>query len=85
MGHQEKSGHHLEPRDVSHMISPSALPTAPDVAVSPSGAIIGNRNGKLYHPPDCPWYARIAPHNGVPFTREAEAQTAGYRLAGNWR
>jgi deoxyribonuclease-1 len=83
MRQQEKSGHHLEPRDVSHMISPSALPTAPDVTASPSGAIIGNHNGKRYHRPDCPRYVRIAPPNRMPFTSEAEAQAAGYQLAGN--
>ena len=50
------------------------------------GAIIGNRNSKVYHlPRGCPSYSRVSPRNQVPFTTEAEAAAAGYRKAGNCR
>jgi len=45
--------------------------------------IIGNRRSRVYHRPDCPNYSQIAPQNRVPFTSAAEAEEAGYRVAGN--
>lgn len=45
--------------------------------------IRGNRNSKVYHRPDCPSYNQIAPRNRVYFVTTAEAENAGYRLAGN--
>ena len=48
-----------------------------------SGSILGNRSSKVYHRPECPSYDQVAPQNRVPFASEAEAQAAGYRVAGN--
>jgi deoxyribonuclease-1 len=62
---------------------PSTPSTAPDVSTSASGAIIGNKRTKIYHRPDCPGAAKVSQQNLVRFTTEAEAQAAGYRLAGN--
>ena len=48
-----------------------------------TGPIIGNRNSKIYHLPNCPDYSKVAERNRVPFKTEAEAQAAGYRKARN--
>ncbi len=61
----------------------SNRPTTPAVVASDSGAIIGNKKSKIYHRPDCYGAAKVSPQNQVRFASEAEAQTAGYRLAGN--
>jgi micrococcal nuclease len=45
--------------------------------------IIGNRRSHIYHRPDCPNYSQVAPHNRVEFNNAAEAEAAGYRVAGN--
>jgi endonuclease YncB( thermonuclease family) len=47
------------------------------------GPIIGNRNSKIYHLPNCPDYSKVSERNRVPFKTEAEAQSAGYRKARN--
>jgi endonuclease YncB( thermonuclease family) len=48
-----------------------------------TGPIIGNRNSKIYHFPNCPDYSKVSERNRVPFKTEAEAQAAGYRKARN--
>jgi endonuclease YncB( thermonuclease family) len=48
-----------------------------------SGQIIGNRNSKIYHLPNCPGYSKVSERNRLPFATEAEAQAAGYRKARN--
>ena len=67
----------------------SALPATHPAreSIRPSDQpIIGNRNSNVYHlPHGCPSYSRVAPHNQVKFQSEAEAQTAGFRKAGNCR
>jgi micrococcal nuclease len=45
--------------------------------------IIGNRNSKIYHLPNCPDYSKVSERNRVPFKTEAEAKAAGYRKARN--
>ena len=45
--------------------------------------IIGNRKSHIYHRPDCPNYSQVAPKNRVAFNSAAEAEEAGYRVAGN--
>ena len=45
--------------------------------------VIGNRKSRIYHRPDCPNYSQVAPNNRVAFNNEAEAEAAGYRVAGN--
>lgn len=47
------------------------------------GPIIGNRNSKIYHLPNCPDFSKVSEKNRVPFETEAEAQAAGYRKARN--
>jgi hypothetical protein len=53
----------------------------PPAAVT--GPIVGNRNSKIYHLPNCPDYSKVSEKNRVPFKTEAEAQAAGYRKARN--
>jgi deoxyribonuclease-1 len=62
---------------------PSNPPTAPDAIASANDAIIGNKKSKVYHRPDCPGATSVSAQNRVRFATEAEAQAAGYRLAGN--
>jgi hypothetical protein len=49
----------------------------------PEGTIIGSRNSKKYHRPDCPGYRDMAEPNRVFFKTVAEAEGAGYKRAGN--
>ncbi|MDX1588294.1 MAG: endonuclease [Oleiphilaceae bacterium] len=48
-----------------------------------TGPIIGNRNSRVYHLPDCPSYDRVAQRNRVPFASEKDAEQSGFRKAGN--
>ena len=48
-----------------------------------TGPIVGIRNSKIYHLPNCPDYSKVSERNRVPFKTEAEAQAAGYRKARN--
>jgi len=48
-----------------------------------SGSIIGDRNSKIYHLPDCPDYSKVAEQNRILFKTEQEAVGAGYRKARN--
>lgn len=47
------------------------------------GEIIGNKNSKIYHRPDCPGYKSVSEKNQVKFKSVAEAEAAGYRAAKN--
>jgi endonuclease YncB( thermonuclease family) len=49
----------------------------------PEGTVIGNRNSKKYHRPDCPGYHDMAEKNRVFFKSVEEAEAAGYKRAGN--
>jgi endonuclease YncB( thermonuclease family) len=49
----------------------------------PEGTIIGNSNSKKYHRPDCAGYRDMAERNRVFFKSIAEAEAAGYKIAGN--
>jgi endonuclease YncB( thermonuclease family) len=55
----------------------------PDVPPVTSGVIIGNRNSRVYHRPDCPAYNDVSERNRVYFKTIEEAERAGYRVAGN--
>jgi hypothetical protein len=55
----------------------------PSVPNPTSGQIIGNKNSRIYHRPDCPDYGRVSEQNRVMFKSEAEAQASGYRRARN--
>tara|TARA_R110002051_G_scaffold325834_1_gene431949 strand:+ start:110818 stop:111585 length:768 start_codon:yes stop_codon:yes gene_type:complete len=51
-----------------------------------TGPIIGNRNSKVFHlPQGCPSYSQVGERNRVLFQTEDQAQTQGYRKAGNCR
>lgn len=50
---------------------------------SASGQVIGNRNSKVYHLPGCSSYHQVSEKNQIRFDSAAEAEKAGYRLAGN--
>ena len=59
-----------------------------DVLTQVAGAsqgtdVRGNKRSKVYHLPDCPGFGMISSANIVTFASEADAQTAGYRKAGN--
>jgi deoxyribonuclease-1 len=47
--------------------------------------IIGNKNSKVYHLPGCSSYGRVSEKNQIKFESAAEAEEAGYKLAGNCR
>lgn len=49
----------------------------------PEGTVIGNVKSKGYHRPDCPGYRDMAEANRVFFKTVSEAESAGYRRAGN--
>jgi endonuclease YncB( thermonuclease family)/methylphosphotriester-DNA--protein-cysteine methyltransferase len=49
----------------------------------PEGTIIGNKNSKKYHRPDCSGYRDMAEKNRVFFKSVEEAEAAGYKRAGN--
>jgi deoxyribonuclease-1 len=47
------------------------------------GAIIGNKNSKKYHLPNCPGYTQTLEKNRVYFKSAEEAEAAGFTRAGN--
>jgi competence protein ComEC len=73
--------------------SPSATPTpsstiapakpAPSSEIAVSGSIIGNKNSKKYHLPNCPSYNQTSEKNRVYFKSAEEAEAAGFTRAGN--
>ncbi|HEX8140352.1 MAG TPA: thermonuclease family protein [Pyrinomonadaceae bacterium] len=52
-------------------------------AANGSGPVIGNKNSKIYHRPDCPGYQGVSEKNQVKFDTAGEAEAAGYRVAKN--
>jgi nuclease-like protein/metal binding Ada-like protein len=56
--------------------------SSPETAYSPY-PVIGNRKSHIYHRPDCPNYSQIAPKNRIAFNSAADAEAAGFRVAGN--
>ena len=63
--------------------NPFILTEATDTAAMPSTPMIGNRQSKIYHRPNCPGYNQVSSQNRAPFRDDAEARAAGYRVAGN--
>ncbi len=58
-------------------VAPTNLPQASGAPRARAGVVIGNRNSRVYHAPDC---ARLPqPENRVRFRSAAEAERAGYR------
>ncbi len=49
----------------------------------PPGAIIGNKNSRIFHWPGCPSYLKVSEKNRVLFATRAEARGAGFRAARN--
>lgn len=45
--------------------------------------IIGNKNSKIYHLPNCDSYSKVSPRNRIMFRTNLEAEQAGYRNARN--
>lgn len=65
---------------------PPRIAAAPLGTKSSAGAIIGNRNSKVYHlSMGCPSYNKVLKKNQERFQTEAEATSAGYRKAGDCR
>lgn len=55
-------------------------------AAPSQGAVIGNRNSRVFHlPTGCPSYGQVSQANRVYFSSPEEAAAAGFRLAGNCR
>jgi len=48
-----------------------------------TGSIVASKNGVAYYLPGCGGSSRILDKNKVYFSTETEAQSAGYRIAGN--
>ena len=48
-----------------------------------AGEVIGNRNSKIYHLPNCPDYNKVSERYREIFATEAAAVAAGYRKAKN--
>jgi micrococcal nuclease len=57
-----------KPAHLAHIVGPS---------------VVGNRNSKIYHLPNCPDYSKVSARNQILFETEGEAQAAGYRKAKN--
>ncbi len=51
--------------------------------VAADAKVIGNKNSKVYHLPGCSGFTRVSEKNQVKFDTPADAEKAGYRLAGN--
>lgn len=67
----------------SPVAAPSSEPTVAKAQTTGELKIIGNKNSKVYHLPGCASYTRVSEKNQVKFDSAAEAEKAGYRLAGN--
>jgi endonuclease YncB( thermonuclease family)/methylphosphotriester-DNA--protein-cysteine methyltransferase len=57
--------------------------TAPTSSTNSDDKVIGNKNSKVYHLPGCSGYTRVSGKNQVKFDTAADAEKAGYHLAGN--
>ena len=60
-------------------------PVMPDAATTTirGDVVMGNRNSKIYHLPNCPNFDDVSAKSRVLFRTEAEAAAAGYRKARN--
>ena len=63
--------------------TPASAPTPTASTVATTGEIIGNKNSKIYHRPNCPGYNGVSEKNQVRFKSVAEAEAAGFRVAKN--
>jgi methylphosphotriester-DNA--protein-cysteine methyltransferase len=60
----------------------ASAPSTPATSAA-AGEVIGNKNSKIYHRPDCPGYNGVSEKNQVKFKTVAEAEAAGFRAAKN--
>jgi endonuclease YncB( thermonuclease family)/methylphosphotriester-DNA--protein-cysteine methyltransferase len=63
--------------------SAQAATTASEATPAAGGSVIGNKNSKIYHRPDCPGYKSVSEKNQARFGNVSEAEAAGYRAAKN--
>jgi endonuclease YncB( thermonuclease family)/methylphosphotriester-DNA--protein-cysteine methyltransferase len=63
--------------------APASVAAISTTTAVTTGEIIGNKNSKIYHRPDCPGYNGVSEKNQVKFKTVAEAEAAGYRVAKN--
>jgi endonuclease YncB( thermonuclease family)/methylphosphotriester-DNA--protein-cysteine methyltransferase len=61
----------------------TSVQSTPASSVAATGEIIGNKNSKIYHRPNCPGYTSVSEKNQVRFKSVAEAEAAGFRVAKN--
>ena len=54
-------------------------PAAPAKAAAPTGAILANKDSKIYHRADCKLAAKMKDANKATFASAAEADKAGYK------
>jgi endonuclease YncB( thermonuclease family)/methylphosphotriester-DNA--protein-cysteine methyltransferase len=71
--------------DIRPQTEKTITPSSPigATASATAGAIIGNKNSKIYHRPNCPGYNSVSEKNQVKFKSAEEAEAAGYRAAKN--
>jgi hypothetical protein len=75
-----------QPQDFRHGTRSELLfdPNGCRISSEPtSGAVVGNARSHIFEWPACPYYSRISPDNGVPFSSPQAAEAAGYRPAHN--
>jgi endonuclease YncB( thermonuclease family)/methylphosphotriester-DNA--protein-cysteine methyltransferase len=63
--------------------APASVAAISTTTVPATGEIIGNKNSKIYHRPNCPGYNNVSEKNQVRFKTVEEAEAAGYRVAKN--
>jgi endonuclease YncB( thermonuclease family) len=63
--------------------APATVPAEAAAPPTAAGEVIGNKNSKIYHRPDCPGYKSVSEKNQVRFKSVEEAEAAGYRAAKN--
>jgi endonuclease YncB( thermonuclease family)/methylphosphotriester-DNA--protein-cysteine methyltransferase len=68
---------------ISVTVGDQQVKNVPALSTSSDDKVIGNKNSKVYHLPGCSGYARVSEKNQVKFDTAADAEKAGYRLAGN--
>jgi endonuclease YncB( thermonuclease family)/methylphosphotriester-DNA--protein-cysteine methyltransferase len=72
------------PNNITLVSAGAPQSTSPSKPSSNSdGKVIGNKNSKVYHLPGCAGYTRVSEKNQVKFDSAADAEKAGFHLAGN--
>jgi hypothetical protein len=57
--------------------------TNSNTSATSAGPVIGNKNSKIYHLPNCPGYDKVSEKNQMKFQSATEAEAAGFRIAKN--